>query len=208
MSTAIQLAAIRFEPGNEYQACPETLHRIPPDNRFRLCCHTSPKKAPNSPHPPQEKATTLPIEIRTAVGRNMAANRNPTRRRSLCPGCVSSLVATTWYAKANPMSPLLQTMLFTETSDDIKPTKTQADRLVRTRLLSWCGRGSGATRTPIPMLGSSASRYSIPIPKLPSTQTNDIMNQRGMNQAFRPGRREGTSHVSSRASQTCLRIQP
>ena len=27
----------------------------------------------------------------------------------------------------------------------------ESNRLVRTRLLSWCGRGSGATRTPIPM---------------------------------------------------------
>lgn len=30
-------------------------------------------------------------------------------------------------------------------------------RLVRTRILSWCGRGSGATRTPIPIVGSGTT---------------------------------------------------
>lgn len=44
----------------------------------------------------------------------------------------------------------------------------ESNRLVRTRMLSWCGRGPEATRAPIPILGSSRLRRVAAIAVRPS----------------------------------------
>jgi len=74
----------------------------------------------------------------------------------------------------------------------------ESNRLVRTRMRSWCGRGSGATRTPIPMdYALAATELGF----LPSRAVSHFLSDAWLSLDRCPASRFATLMSSSRSGQ-------